>query len=174
MLRGINVSGQKRVSMDKLVSLFEALGVQKVRTYIQSGNVVFDSVKIEATELSKKIERAIEKCFGFTVSVVTKTKSDFGKTIKNNPYLKDKKIDPSKLHVTFLKDAPNKAEVKKLLELENDVDTFYVVGSEVYLHCPNGYGRTKFTNIYFEKKLSVTATTRNWKSVKSLFEMAGA
>ena len=173
MLRGINVGGQKRVSMDKLVSLFESLGVRKVRTYIQSGNVVFDSVKINTTKISRKIEGVIEKSFGLTVSVLTKTKSDFERVIQNNPYLKDEKIDPSKLHVTFLFDLPNKADLKKLSDIENDIDTFNAVGNEIYLHCPNGYGRTKFTNNYFEKKLSVPATTRNWKSVISLFEIAG-
>ena len=172
MLRGINVSGQKPVKMDQLRRMFEALGFTQVKTYVQSGNVVFQAKKGSPADLSRKIEAGILAEFGFDVPVVSKTAEEIGHAIQNNPFLKEKAIDPTKLHVTFLSGAPAKPALEKLSALAAEPDRFYSHASEIYLHCPNGYGRTKLSNNALEKLLSLRATTRNWKTVNELYRMA--
>lgn len=172
MLRGINVTGHNKVKMDELKGLFESLGLENVRTYIQSGNVVFDGAKATAKKISRDIEKQISQELGLSVSVVTKTKAELGKIIKSNPFIQNEKVDLSKLHVTFLSGKPSKAAFEKAGEVNSGADEFAAIGKEVYVHCPHGYGRAKLSNNYFEKILDVAATTRNWKTVNKLFEMA--
>jgi len=172
MLRGINVAGHKPVSMSELRELFEGLGCKRVRTYIQSGNVVFEAARQAPSNLSKQIEEKILSDFGFPVPVISKTAEEMGAAIRNNPFLREKGIDPLKLHVTFLSQAPTLGALKKLDALAAEPDRFRCSGREIYLHCPNGYGTTKLSNNALEKALSVTATTRNWRTVNKLYEMA--
>ena len=172
MLRGINVSGQKLVKMERLRELFEALGFTQVKTYVQSGNVVFQAKKGSPADLSRKIEAGILAEFGFDAPVVSKTAEEIGLVIQSNPFLKEKAVDPTKLHVTFLSGAPAKAGLEKLSALPAGPDRFHAHASEIYLYCPDGYGNSKLTNNVLEKVLSVRATTRNWKTVNQLYRMA--
>ena len=172
LLRGINVSGQKKIKMAGLVSLYEALGLKKVRTYVQSGNVIFDSAAGGARKLSQKIEEEIQKVFGFSVTVLIRTAAELQDVAENNLFLKKKATDITKLHVTFLSEKPDKAALKQLETIETGGDAFEVAEKHIYLYCPNGYGRTKLSNTFFEKKLKVAATTRNWNTVTALLEMA--
>jgi uncharacterized protein (DUF1697 family) len=172
MLRGINVGGQKSMKMDQLRELFAALGFEQVRTYVQSGNVVFKARKSSPADLSRKIEERILSEFGFSVSVISKTAEEIGRTIQNNPFLKEKAIDPEKLHVTFLSQVPAKTALQKLDALSTAPDRFHSRGAEIYLFCPNGYGRTRLSNNVFEKLLALRATTRNWKTVNQLYRIA--
>jgi uncharacterized protein (DUF1697 family) len=171
MLRGINVGGQKIVKMEKLRTSFEALGFRRVRTYVQSGNVVFEAKKASSNKLSNSIKEKISDDFGFSVPLVLRTSNEIRKIANDNPFLKEKGIDSSKLHVTLLSAFPEKSALGKLDELNADPDQFLINGREVYLYCPNGYGRTRLSNATFEKLLSVHATTRNWKTVKTLVEI---
>jgi uncharacterized protein (DUF1697 family) len=171
MLRGINVGSGKIVKMERLRASFEALGLNGVRTYVQSGNVIFESEKNSATELSRKIEEKIRGDFGFAVSVLLKTAKEIGQTVSDNPLVKEKGIDHSKLHVTFLSDAPPKTAVKALEPLATGRERFRILNREIYLYCPDGYGRTKLSNNAIEKKFSVVATTRNWRTVNTLLDM---
>jgi uncharacterized protein (DUF1697 family) len=172
MLRGINVVGHKPVNMNKLRALFEGLGCKQVRTYIQSGNVVFKAARQAPENLSKQIEEKILSDFGFPVWVISKTSEEMGGALHDNPFLQENGIDPLKLHVTFLSQAPAPAALRKLDTLAAEPDRFRCFRREIYLHCPNGYGRTKLSNNALEKALSVTATTRNWRTVNKLYEMA--
>ena len=172
MLRGINVAGHNQIKMTALRELFEALGFEQVQTYIQSGNVVFKAGERSTLQLSKKIEERIAKDFGFRVSVVTRTSAEMGSVLGSNPFLKTKGIDPTKLHVTFLSEAPEPAALRKLGEVAAGADQFRSCGREIYLYCPNGYGRTKLSNNTLEKILGSPATTRNWNTVNKLFEMS--
>jgi len=172
MLRGINVGGQKIVKIEKLRASFEALGFHKVRTYVQSGNVVFEATKTSTTSLSRKIREKILSDYGFSVPTILRTSSEMNKIVSDNPFLREKEIDRSKLHVTFLSEPPAKAALGKLDSLNGDPDQFRIRNREVYLYCPNGYGRTKLSNSAFEKLLSVEATTRNWRTVNTLVEMS--
>lgn len=168
MLKGINVGGQKRVSMQSLKNMYSSLGLIEIETYVQSGNVLFSS---DATEsfLKNRIEKEIKREYGFEVPVFLRTEKELVDLIKNSPF---KQKDETKLHVTFLSDRPsNSVPVEDLNAVKFGTEEFSITGREVYLFCPNGYGATKLSNNFFEKKLKVTATTRNWKTVNTLSSM---
>ncbi|MEQ9102486.1 MAG: DUF1697 domain-containing protein [Imperialibacter sp.] len=173
ILRGINVSGHKPVPMKELQTLYESLGYEQVKTYIQSGNVAFATSEQQQTLVKGNIEKAISQHFGFDVPVLVRTKADVQKVIEENPFLNEKGIELDKLHVTFLDQLPKQENVDKLLTYDYAPDRFVLTGKEVYVYCPNGYGRTKINNTFFESKLKVGATTRNWKTVDVLAEMVG-
>lgn len=169
MLRGINVAGKKRIKMDELKALYESLGFKNVKTYIQSGNVVFQCSDSNASKLVKKIGEEIKQSFGLTVTVVIRTKEEYKQVIKRNPF-QDK--DLSKLHITFLSESVENPPIKRLEMAKSGMEEFDLSGKEIYLFCPNGYGRTKLTNNFFEKQLNISATTRNWRTVNALSAMA--
>jgi uncharacterized protein (DUF1697 family) len=171
LLRGVNVGGHKAVKMDQLRNAFEALGFEGVKTYVQSGNVVFNAQKQASEQLSKRIEEKVLREFGIAVPVTVKTAGEMNAVIRNNPFLQEKGIDLSKLHVTFLSHAPEKTALKMLDAIAATPDQFLSSGKEIYLYCPNGYGVTKLSNNALEKVLSVRATTRNWRTVNQLYEM---
>ncbi len=171
MLRGINVSGHNIIKMEQLRASFAALGVSNVKTYIQSGNVVFEAAKDSAASVSKKIEQMILRDFGFSVPVLLKTASEMEEIIKCNPLLKIPAINQSRLHVTFLSGDPPKTAHAALQPLAAKTEQFRVVGRVVYLYCPDGYGKSKLANSAIEKRLSVGATTRNWTTVNTLLAM---
>lgn len=170
LLRGINVSGQKKVPMADLRALYETLKFENVSTYIQSGNVVFQS-KEKIEKLSPKIEKAIQEKFHFEVPVIHKIATDLEKVLKENPFLKEKDLQENKLYVAFLYDEPSKDLVEKIQTYQTPADRFAIIGTNVYLYCPNGYGNTKLNNNFFENKLKVKATTRNWRSVNELLKI---
>lgn len=171
MLRGINVGGHKQVKMDKLRSSLEALGLEQVRTYIQSGNVVFKTLKTSPLALSRKLEARILEDFGFSVSVISRTVDEVGNTIANNPFLNQPGIDPEKLHVAFLSESPAPAALKKLAELTLAPDQSRCRGKEVYLYFPNGVSGSSLWKHPLHRVLSVEATMRNWKTVNTLHQM---
>lgn len=173
ILRGINVSGQKKILMSDLKGLYENLGFKDVATYIQSGNVIFKSnEKLPDTGFAKKIEEAIEKKYDFKVPVVIRSEEEMKKTISSNPFLKEKNNDSKRLYVTLLSEIPAKENVESIENIDFSPDKFIIIGKEIYLCVPNGYGETKISNNFFEKKLKVKATTRNWNTVNKLSDMA--
>jgi uncharacterized protein (DUF1697 family) len=174
MLRGINVSGQKKVPMLQLKAMFEDLKFKNVRTYIQSGNVIFESKETNEAALSKKISKKILEEFGFEVSVVVRTADELLSVIKKNPFIKEKNVLLDRLYISFLSEAPVKENLEKIRLPEGTTDRFVIAGKEVYLYCPGGYGETKLSNNFFENKLKVVATTRNWKTTNTLLEMMNA
>jgi uncharacterized protein (DUF1697 family) len=172
MLRGINLGGHNRVAMPALRSMFEDMGFAEVSTYVQSGNVVFTpGAKKDASKLAADIERRIKKEFGLDVTVVVRTGAQLQKVLSANPFLAEGK-DAGSLHVTFLNDTPSGAQVKELTSKDWTPDEVRVKKTEVYLYCPKGYGRTKLQNAFVEKRLGTRATTRNWKTVTNLAELA--
>jgi uncharacterized protein (DUF1697 family) len=171
MLRGINVGGHKRIKMDQLRNSFEALGFEQVKTYIQSGNVVFRAGKLSTVTLSRKVEAKILNDFGFTVSVISRTQDEMAKTIQDNPFLKERGIDQTKLHVTFLSEAPAPAALKKMQALIAAPDQSRCAGKEIYFYLPNGVSQSSLWKTPWERALSVVTTMRNWKTVSSLYQM---
>ncbi|MCE3278890.1 MAG: hypothetical protein K0S44_1081 [Bacteroidetes bacterium] len=170
MLRGINVSGQKKVPMADLKAVFDELKYKNAQTYIQSGNVIFDgSGKPEAH--SKKISKKIKDTFGFEVPVVVLEKKELEAAVKKNPFLKEKGVDVERLYLTFLEKEAEKEYLDKIKLPDKTADRFVISGKVVYLYCPGGYGETKLNNNFFENKLKVTATTRNWRTCNVLLEM---
>jgi len=150
MLRGINVSGQKKIQMAELKSLYDALGLVKVRTYVQSGNVVFESQEPDAAKLTRLIEAHLEQSFGYGVPIFMRNAADFQRIIASNPFLTTRNEDPTKLHVTFLYRPGLESTLNNVASPNDDGDEFFVGDQEIFLFCPNGYGRTKFSNSFFE------------------------
>lgn len=173
LLRGINVGGHARVGMDDLRRLFMALGHGQARTYIQSGNVVFSSSVAEPSRLVAEIEQRIASDLGVAVTVLLRAGAELSQLVVDNPFL-DRGADLSKLHVTFLAERPDAERAARLEPPAGEVDEIALAGRDVYLHCPNGYGRTKVNNTWIEKRLAVAATTRGWKTVVKLRDLAGA
>jgi len=170
MLRGINVGGKKQIRMDTLRGIYEELGFSKVRSYVQSGNVVFESSEQDPFGLEKRIEAQIERICGFT-PVFVRQAQELQEILTCNPFLYERNEDSSKLHVTFLHQAPLETALSKLVAPSGIVDEFSRGELAVYLYCPNGYGKTKLTNGFFERKLGVSVTTRNWNTVNALYKM---
>jgi uncharacterized protein (DUF1697 family) len=170
LLRGINVSGHRMIKMEELKNVLNELNFTNIRTYIQSGNIIFESEKTDPAELAKMIAEKISENFRFEVPVVIRTLADMEKISNNNPFLGERNEPIDKLHVTFFPEEPEKEHLKKIEGLLFLPDEFIVSGREVYLFCPNGYGRTKLTNQFFENKLKLTATTRNWKTIETLLK----
>jgi uncharacterized protein (DUF1697 family) len=154
--------------------LYEKLDFEDVKTYIQSGNVIFRSKINSLATLQKKIAGAIEKQYGFTVPVTIRTCDEFKRLISSNPFLIRKNVDSSKLHVTFLETNPAPVQIKSLESVDSKDDELCVSGSEIYLYCPGGYGKTRLSNNFIESKLKQPATTRNWNTVNKLYEMSSS
>ena len=172
LLRGINVGTTKQVKMEDLVPVYESLEMVNIRTYLRSGNVVFDSPERDPVKLSAILEDEITRTSGFPVKVLMRNREELREIVGSNPYLSGNPRDPARLYVTFLSDYPSSDRVDEVGTVDYDADQFIVRGKEVYLFCPDGYGRTRFSNTFFEKNLNLIATTRNWKTVTVLSAMA--
>jgi len=169
MLRGINVGGHKKVTMEQLRRCYESLGFDGVRTYIQSGNVIFEQQTAEGAVMVDRIQTGIKRSFGLDVRVIFRTKEEMLSVIKNSPF---KDLDQGKVHVTFLSEKPASPPLKEIDAARDRAEKVSVSGREVYLFCPNGYGKTKLSNQFLEGKLNVYATTRNWRTVNALSFLA--
>jgi len=169
LLRGINVSGQKKILMADLKALYQSLGFTNVVTYIQSGNVIFTCLDKDLPRQQKMIEQAIEEKYGFDISVTICSSDKFSAVLENIPF-KNIDIDEegTKVLVTFLSDIPAKDRVESLYKYVITPEQLIINGDIVYLYCPNGYGKSKLSNVFLEKKLNLLATTRNLKSVANL------
>lgn len=173
ILRGINVGGKRKVLMLDLKKIYSDLGFANVRTYIQSGNVIFESTAIgNEKAISKSIEEAIVKHYGFEVPVITITSTTLNSIFENNPYIKEAAFDIDRLHLTFLATTPEQEAIESAQSFNFEPDSFQLIASSAYLFCAGKYHESKLGNTWFENKLKVTATTRNWKTVKKLQEIA--
>jgi uncharacterized protein (DUF1697 family) len=173
MLRGVNVGARNKIKMADLQELFVGLGHTAVVTYIQSGNVVFKSRSKSSTAVAHAVEERITRDLGLDVRVLVRTHDEMAKVARSNPFLKSC-AEVARLHVTFLAGKPDAELVRAVSAFDAGVDELRVVGREVYLHCPNGYGNTKINNGFFEKRLQAIATTRNWNTVTKLIDLASA
>jgi uncharacterized protein (DUF1697 family) len=173
LLRGINLGSTNKIKMADLARLFADLGHTDVQTYLQSGNVVFSATGTNTKNLPPPIEKAIQRELGLTVTVLLRTGPELAKAVAANPYL-SRQDDPTKLHVTFLAEAPDPGRAGSVRIPDGESAEFTLAGRDVYLHCPDGYGRTKLNNAFFERKLGVTATTRNWRTVIALHDLTGS
>ena len=170
LLRGVNVGGKNRIPMTDLKSSLSSLGLEKVTTYIQSGNVVFGSPAGDARDIAAGIEQRIADVFGISVAVLLRTPAELGEIADNNPFVSGV-ADLSKLHVAFLDGTPAADAVARLDPQRSPPDAFSIRGRDIYLHFPNGAGRSKLTIDYFERLLAVRATARNWNTLTRLLAM---
>src|ERR1700722_7628919 len=152
LLRGINVAGKNPLPMSSLAQLFSAEGCEEVRTYIQSGNVIFRAGSDLAAQLRASIERRIADRFGYQVPILVRSDRELAGVLRANPFLGKPGVEEATLHVMFLADRPTLQQVAGLAPARSPPDAFAVRGREVYLHCPNGFGRTKLTNRYFDAR----------------------
>jgi uncharacterized protein (DUF1697 family) len=172
ILRGINVSGHNIIKMDALCKMMEDLNFKNVKTYIQSGNIIFNGNKTKIADLEAKISSKIFDCTGFKVPVIVLETDNLKSILMKNPFADNEKNNASNFYVTFLSEVPNQSEIAKILNEKNGKDEFILSEKVIYLCCPEGYGKTKFSNTFFEKKLKVNATTRNWKTLNELIKIA--
>ena len=173
LLRGINVSGHNKIKMADLKKLFLDFNFKNVRTYIQSGNVLFQTDEKSKSKITTTIAVAINNKFNYNIKVVVITKREIKTVFTSNPFLKNNTPDITKLCVTFLSENPNTDGVHQLEEIANkSEDEFSINGKFVYLHCPSSFAKTKLTNNLFERKLKADATSRNWKTITKLVELS--
>ena len=170
LLRGINVGGKKKIKMIDLKILFELLKFENVKTYIQSGNVIFDFNATDEIKLAYQIEHKISETYGFLVKIIIRTQYELRDLVINNPFIKEPDIQLDQLYVTLMSDIPDPNKVLQLNVKKEENERFLIIKREVYLYCPNGYGRTKLNNAMYEKRLNIIATTRNWKTITKLIQ----
>jgi uncharacterized protein (DUF1697 family) len=175
LLRAINLGSRNKIAMPDLRKLFEeGLGADDVRTHVQSGNVVFRSSTSSPSELVAAIEERIAHDLDLDIKVLLRTAAEMAAIVVDSPFAGEAGADPTKVHVTFLAGEPGADRVAAIDPAKFAPDQFAVIGRDVHLHCPNGYGRSKLNNAFLEKKLAQVGTTRNWKTVTTLAEMPSA
>ncbi len=170
LLRGINLGGKTMIKMDVLKAEFEGLGFKNVTSYINSGNLAFDSTKTAEAKLVSKIEKAVENLMSRTVDIMVREQKDINRIINGNPF-RGEYASHKEMHVLFLKEALP-AEKQTLLEnsaLEGE--RYEVNDREIYCHLPLGVAESLLTKGFFEKKPRVSYTGRNWRTVEKLAEI---
>jgi uncharacterized protein (DUF1697 family) len=172
MLRGVNVGGHNKIKMDALRALYDSLGLRDARTYVQSGNVIFRVAKLDVVSLTRRIQDAIERRFGFSADVILRTAAQVRDTIAGNPFARRSGIDPSKLLVVFLATKPTPKATNNILQNKATPEEILINGRELYIYFPKGMGRTKLSWMALVKSLETTGTGRNWNSVMKLLEIA--
>lgn len=170
LLRGINLGGKNKLPMKDLVAILERAGCVRVRSYIQSGNVVFEAEPELAAGLAARVSAEIEKRFRLRVPVMLRTARELRAVARKNPLL-EAGASVESLHVIFLAADPGKSRAAALDPDRSPPDTFIVRGREIYVSCPNGVGKSKLTNAWFDAKLGTVSTGRNWRTVLKLVEM---
>ncbi|QBI18840.1 DUF1697 domain-containing protein [Egibacter rhizosphaerae] len=170
LLRGINVGGRARVPMAELRETLGDLGLTDVETYLQSGNVAFAAPSDDPEDLVGTVEAALADRFGFEIRVLLRTHGDLAAVVADNPFLA-RASGPKSLHVAFLAAAPPAQRVDGLDPDRSPPDAFAVAGREIYLHYPNGAGRSKLTLDYLERQLGTVGTARHWNTVTRLASM---
>ncbi len=172
MLRGVNVGGHAKIRMEALRTLFVALGMHAPRTLIQSGNVVFATDERNPARLTQIIEQGIEREFGFRPAVLLRSSAEMKAVIARNPFARRRGIHPAKLHVTFLAAPPTREDLDLVLKLNIQPEELRISGRELYIHYPNGAGKSKLPIAAILKILKIHGTARNWNTVTRLLGMA--
>lgn len=170
LLRGINVGGHNRLPMKGLSQIFEAAGCKPVKTYIQSGNVVFNARIRSVDRFADTIGTAIEKEYGFRPAIKLLTATALRDAIASNPY-PEASGEPKSLHLVFLEDVPQKTYISDANDLLSESESFTVIGSQLYLHAPDGIAPSKFAK-GIDKTFGMSATARNWRTTTKLAELA--
>jgi uncharacterized protein (DUF1697 family) len=169
LLRGINVGGYKKVPMAELRELLTKTGLKNVKTYIQSGNVIFQSSKEDIRTLETEIKKAILDHFGFDVSVLVRTRTQLNTIFDNCPFPEEKKVNS---YFAMLSKIPNKDLVKEAYEKIYENEEYVILNDCLYFYCANGYGNAKFNMNHFERKLEIAATSRNYKTMVKLLALS--
>lgn len=168
LLRGINVGGHRIIKMEHLKDVFYSMEFKNAQTYIQSGNIIFETKRTDVTVLQQKIEQQLYDVYGFEVTTFIRTVKEIEQVIENNPFKASEIPTTNQPYVTFLHTPPTAAQTELLLSYNNEVDIFRVAGSEVYSVTYKDKGTSVFSANFIEKKLKKPATARNWLTVQKL------
>ncbi len=169
LLRGINVGGHKKVPMAELRELLTSFGLKNVKTYIQSGNVIFQSLGNDNKALEKQIKQSILDHFGFDVSVLVKTRAQLKKIFDDCPFPEEKKVNS---YFAVLSEIPNEDLVNEACKKTYENEEYKILNNCLYFYCAKGYGKAKFNLNFFERKLNVNATSRNYNTLNKLLGMS--
>jgi len=172
MLRGINVGGHHKIKMEVLRGLYETLKCEDVRTYVQSGNVIFQTKEKNSAALANKIKDAIEKKLGFRPEVILRTSAELRAAVAANPFAGRRDLEPGKLLVTFLAGEPSPDPRTILASLKAYPEELHLRGRELYIYFPNGAGKSRLPWSSVEKLFKTAGTARNWNSVTKMLEIA--
>jgi uncharacterized protein (DUF1697 family) len=170
LLRAINVGGKNKLPMKDLADMFVSAGCADVRTFIQSGNVLFNAEAGVAEQVPGLVATHIATTFGYRTPVVLRTAGQLREVVASNPYLAQGALEDS-LHVMFLADRPSQPRIDALDPKRSPTATYVVLGREIYLHLPRGVAEVKLTNAYFDSRLATVSTMRNWRTVTKLLEL---
>jgi uncharacterized protein (DUF1697 family) len=173
LLRGINVGGNNRLSMDRLRAIFADCGAEPIATYIQSGNVIFEADAKLAKALPDRVAQGLEAELGVRIPVVLRSAAELRAVIAAHPF-GDREVPEKFRSVMFLERKPTAARRKALDPDCSAGEEWELIGSEVHLCFPAGNARTKLSNAYFDRQLDTISTTRNWRTVTKLLELAEA
>ena len=172
LLRGINVGGHNSLPMKTLAAIMESLGLRNIRTYIQSGNVVFDYSGHDDYLIPQKITSEIDQQFGFSPLVIILTLQEFERVVTNNPF--DRQVsDLQNLHFGFLASKPDQPDLVKMESLKANSEQFHLTDRVFYLFAPMGIGKSKLAT-QVEKLIGVPMTDRNFRTVQKILEIAHA
>jgi uncharacterized protein (DUF1697 family) len=167
------MAGHNSIKMNDLSNLYKDLGFTDVETYIQSGNVIFCSDKIEQVPvISQRIEKAILDKFNLNIPVMIRTVKEIKELSSSNDFLYEENFDPAKMAVIFLHEKCKGSQIQKVADVNYPPDRFLISGSEIYIYCPDGFGKTKLYTNFFEKKMGVIGTGRNWKTITTILDIA--
>ncbi|WP_299114441.1 DUF1697 domain-containing protein [uncultured Winogradskyella sp.] len=169
LLRGINVGGHKKVPMAELRALLTTSGLENVKTYIQTGNVIFQSLSNDTKILESEIKQSILDHFGFEVSVLVRTRTQLKKIFDDCPFPEAKKVNS---YFAILSVYPKEDLIKEAYEKSYDNEEYQIINDCLYFYCANGYGNAKFNLNFFERKLNVSATSRNYKTMVKLLSLS--
>ena len=175
-LRGVNMTGHNTIRMTELADMFKKAGFKDALTYIQSGNVVFsDHGEPDEARIEQIIGKALNKRFGYDISVMVRGSGDLKRILLDDPFISPGDYSDSAHHaVIFLKELPSADQLKKLDGVDYPPDKFGISGKEIYIWCPNGFGKTKLYTNFFENRLKIKGTARNLKTINNLIELSGA
>lgn len=174
LLRGVNVSGHNIIKMAALREILTAGGFADVRTYIQSGNIIFSAPQGNQETLENRISAAIADNFSLEVPVTVLDETRLMSSLKHCPFRDDGFSKPVAVYITFMSGVPDKSGFPSIGDIADESEEWNVKNQIFYLQCPAGYGKTKLSNDHVERILKVRATTRNIRTVKKLAEMAGS
>lgn len=167
-LRGINVGGRKIIKMEDLSRMFVSMGFRNVKTYIQSGNVIFETAEINSNVLTKKIEKELHKSLGYEVRVFLRTILEVEDIVQHNPFKGMAANANVGMYVTFLSEEPKSKPELPLVSPQKDVEVFRIRKREAFILCRKIKGRSGFPNNFIEKELGMPATTRNWTTISKI------
>lgn len=169
LLRGVNVGGHGRLKMDALTSLHESLGLRRVETLLQSGNVLFETNLKDRDRLATRIEQELERRFELQIEVIIRSLDEIRTLVERGPLLSPR-ADPSKLLVMFLRTVPDPKAVAELVKSHSGPEMLEPRGPEIYLYYPQGVARSKLSGAVIENKLNTSGTARNWNTLNKLLE----